>query len=143
MQKKEIIQLQITGILCVVLLFAAMNSLKVKKRATLLLTKKKISQANTTKEKNERLFSKLEEEAKNLELKRDPFFAQPVVSAKETSTHLSLNGIVWDEVHPTAIINNTIVRKGSVIEGNTVVDIQKDKVILSDGHRNFELDTGL
>ena len=50
---------------------------------------------------------------------------------------LLLSGIVWDEAGPIAIINNEIFGVGDVIEGNTIVEIKKDRVILSDGTTAF------
>ena len=37
------------------------------------------------------------------------------------------------------MIGDAIVRKGDKVGSNTVVDVQKDKVILNDGAKNFEL----
>lgn len=50
-----------------------------------------------------------------------------------------LSGILWDKESPKAIINNNIVGIGDKVDGNTLVDIRQDRVILNDGTKNFEL----
>ena len=37
------------------------------------------------------------------------------------------------------MIGEAIVAKGGKVEGNTIVDIKPDRVILNDGTKNFEL----
>lgn len=56
-----------------------------------------------------------------------------------TISGLALSGVLWDENAPTAIVNEEIVGIGDKIGIYTVVDIQKDKVILTDGTKNYEL----
>lgn len=61
---------------------------------------------------------------------RDPFsFGKATYATAEQG--MALNGIVWDEKAPSAIINDTIVRVGEEINGKRVMDIQKNKVTLS------------
>ncbi|MFA6217741.1 MAG: hypothetical protein WDL87_08855 [Candidatus Omnitrophota bacterium] len=50
-----------------------------------------------------------------------------------------LTGIIWDEKSPRAIIDDVVVGIGERVGGNTVVEIQKDMVILNDGATNSEL----
>lgn len=52
---------------------------------------------------------------------------------------LNLDGIVWDEKSPYAIINDKIVEVGDRIAGKKVIEIKVDSVILSDGTREYEL----
>ena len=52
---------------------------------------------------------------------------------------LSLNGIIASGKEFKAMIGDSIVGKGDKISGNTVVDVKKDKVILNDGTKDFEL----
>jgi type II secretory pathway component PulC len=67
--------------------------------------------------------------------KRSPF----VASGTSTSSNLVLSGVIWNKDKPKAMIGDIIVTKGSKIEGNTVVDIKPDRVILNDGTKDFEL----
>lgn len=53
--------------------------------------------------------------------------------------NLKLSGILWDEKSPTTIIDGEVYKKGDKVGPFTIVDIQKDKVVLSDGSRNFDL----
>lgn len=52
---------------------------------------------------------------------------------------LYLEGIIWDDIKPMAIINDEVVSAGDKIRGVEIVDIQKDKVILSYQDEIFEL----
>lgn len=54
-------------------------------------------------------------------------------------TTLVLSGIFAKGNAYKAMVGDTIVMKGDKIGSNTVVDIQKDKVILNDGTKDFEL----
>ena len=55
------------------------------------------------------------------------------------ATRLILNGIMWEEDSPLAVINDNVMGIGSRISGNTIVEIKEDKVILNDCDSNFEL----
>jgi len=68
---------------------------------------------------------------------RNPFVQKE--SPKVKITKLSLNGILWDDVNPKAIIGDDIVGIGDKVGSNTVVDIKEDYVILNDGTADFEL----
>jgi hypothetical protein len=52
---------------------------------------------------------------------------------------LRLEGILSDSNKFSAIINDRVVTIGEEIEGNTIVAIKADRVILSDGKKEFEL----
>lgn len=145
MTKKEIIQISVTGALLVVLVFLLSHGRKPKKTTAAPMNKNVSSTPaiDVLKTSGSEFYKKLEEETKSMELKRDPFtftFAksQPdssVASARE----LRLSGIVWDQDNPGAIINNKIVAVGQEVDGNKVVDIKENRVILNDGTHNFEL----
>ena len=64
---------------------------------------------------------------------RNPFLlgAQPV--------EMVLQGIIWDPVTPQALINDQIVGVGDWVQKMQVIDIQNQKVILSDGTKTIEL----
>lgn len=51
--------------------------------------------------------------------------------AKSPYPNLALNGIMFIESHPQAIINNTVVEVGDTIEGARVVRIERNAVVLS------------
>ena len=68
---------------------------------------------------------------------RDPFFA--VRALESQSPGMQLVGIMYDEKETAALINDRIVHIGDHIEANTVVAIEKDRVVLNDGTHDFEL----
>jgi hypothetical protein len=68
---------------------------------------------------------------------RNPFIPKEVVIKKIPK--FILNGIVFDEKGPRAVINDEIVGIGDKIGKNTIVDIRRDSVILNDGISDIEL----
>jgi hypothetical protein len=67
---------------------------------------------------------------------RDPFLSSKnsvqvkTAAVSKTLVELKLSGILWDEKIPSAIINSKIVKIGDLIEGKTVVDIEKNRVLV-------------
>lgn len=55
------------------------------------------------------------------------------------SSRLSIGGIVYDEKDICALINDQVVHVGDQVNENRVVDIRRDRVILNDGKKDFEL----
>lgn len=135
MEKKDKIQLCITGVLVIILLFSLPRAFEKKKRPVPVKAKE-VATDQTVKEPG--LYTRLEQEIKKMDFKRDPFSRQSLADLEE-SPGLRLSGILWDEVNPTAIINDEIVAVGSRIQGGRVVDIKKDKVILKEGDHYTEL----
>lgn len=71
---------------------------------------------------------------------RNPFTLQKTSS--KAFKGLILDGIMWSEEKPMAVINGNIVKIGDTVSQNTVVDIKQEKVILNDGIKDFELQLG-
>lgn len=67
---------------------------------------------------------------------RNPFTKEAPI---KLATGPTLEGIMWDEKLPLALINGETVKIGDKLGSDTVIDIQKDKVILNDGSRDLEL----
>lgn len=140
MRKKELIELGITAGLVVILIIAFTNAFKkvrsrnlrnqAKPRAVELATLS-VNPVNMAENKN--LYNTLEQQVNSIELKRDPFTAAPIVSEKDLHSEVVLTGILWDKVKPLAIIDGEVVKKGESIGNRVIVDIKKDRVILSDG----------
>ena len=61
---------------------------------------------------------------------RNPFSRNKVLASYGAGS-LILTGIIWDEKNPNAIIGNEIVKEGDVIDKYTIVEINKDKVVIS------------
>ena len=88
-----------------------------------------------------RLNDKLREEQEKVwdkEWDRDPFVPQ-AASAIVRAINLKLDGILWDEAKPKAIVNEKTLLVGDTIYGYTVVDIKPRSVILRTGEKNIEL----
>src|SRR3989338_4390687 len=145
--EKDKIQLGITGVLIIILSVLLARAMSGKKQNQPALVENAVSQSKVTVPsvpegtegtKEESLYAKLVNETRDLEFGRDPFSKQPVTTSG-SSQELHLSGILWDDVTPTAIINDEIVAVGSRIQGGRVVDIRKDKVILEEGDYHIEL----
>lgn len=141
MQKKDLIQLGVTGVLVVILIFALSNAFKKTNQRSLkkvsfgavVLSKTAPGQPISQSENSKGLYDRLEQQAKSIELKRDPFTAAPITSEKSLQSGIDLTGILWDKDKPLAIINGEIVKKGARVGNRIVIDIKKDRVLLSDG----------
>ena len=143
MRKEEKLWIIAAGILGIVFIILLPENFKGKNSVFASGEEKSASSTEKT-ERPARNFLRLEEETKNLQVGRDPFFnSTDKRSQRAKRQKLILNEIAWDNQFPTAVVNNIIVNVGSVIEDKTVIEIRKDRVILTDGKKNFELVTGL
>ncbi len=143
-QKKQII---IIGILLIPFLLFWLKAFKTIKKRRGFQPKIKVSQLSP-----ERLKSalsqvqeiQLDDDQKDESLKwvRCPFSGKIYSSQSRSIVDLQLNGILWDETDPKAIINGKIRGRGEAIGKYTVIDIEKNKVSLSDGLETFELKIG-
>lgn len=157
MRKKDKIEFCITAVLIIVLLFALINGTRrirrVRTRRALTRTRstdlrKEPTAGETLTEKiavgesqkaDKALFKRLEDEAKKLVVRRDPFSRSTIKPIEASYSPMLLSGILWDEKNPSAIINGRIVGIGDKVDGNTVVSIKQDSVILNDGISDFIL----
>ena len=91
---------------------------------------------------NIRLYDKLSKERVGLwekEWARDPFVPQQTVTSIAKIVNLTLNGILWDEKTPKAIVNEKTLLIGDTIYGYTVVQIKLRSVVLKTGEKSIEL----
>lgn len=135
MEKKDKIQLGITGVLVVILLFFLMRAFEKGKRSPPVKAKELVTDQNA---KQPGLYRRLEQEVKKMDFTRDPFSRQSLADLEESQS-LHLSGIFWDEANPTAIINDQIITVGGEINGKKIVEIRKDKVILEADGQTTEL----
>ena len=70
---------------------------------------------------------------------RDPFVPQASLATIVKAVNLTLNGILWDDAEPKAIVNEKTLVEGDTIYGYTVERIRKKSVILRTGEKNIEL----
>lgn len=78
-------------------------------------------------------------EAVQLAWARDPFTHGGTSSGGPAG--LSLSGILWDASAPLAIINGQTLRVGDELDSFRVMQIDPDRVVLSDGVETFSLTT--
>ena len=69
---------------------------------------------------------------------RNPF----VLETKQSIKKLTLNGIIWDDQSPKALLGDRIVGVGESVGAAVVVEIHQDRVILNNGIEYFELRLG-
>jgi len=156
MEKKKLIQLIITGILIIILIFMGNNARKRVREAKRLRIKHKVTVVKdgevseapafedggplgTRAYTGKGFYRRLEDEFRDLRLTRDPFYAGAIDTATGAMTDLRLTGILWDDVAPLAIIDNNPVGEGTMIGKYTVLKIEKDKAILTDGTKTYTL----
>jgi len=135
---KEQKQIIITLILIAILIFAWAKNAKLVKK----IVKGKAVQTNTSSYRAvsfapEQVTYALEGQDK-LRWGRCPFSGKHY-SGISKFEGLNLMGILWDEENPSVLINDVIFREGESIQGVTVIEIQRHKVILSDGEESIEL----
>jgi hypothetical protein len=137
-QKKNKLELVLTGLLVLLLVLLVMRGWRSPPKRPLLGPVAGSLKVQPAEELS--LFGRLDEQSKNLELKRDPFFASPITQVRSSSYEgISLSGIMYDAQAPAAVINGKVVKEGDSVAGNIVLEIMPNKVILSDGSRNLEL----
>lgn len=74
------------------------------------------------------------------DIKRNPFtFGLAENSGAVLGPNLILNGILWSEESPSAVINENVLGVGDAIGGFKVKQILKDSVVLDNGQAILEL----
>ena len=137
---KRRIEFIIVAVLILVFIILLANTFFRSKKPEVLIAPQPVQPVT---EKAEPIAPKLKDAQGRLEKKgliwgRDPF---RLARTKNLSSNrdLALNGIIWDEGDPYAIINGKVVISGDYINGNMVVYIGKNSVILDSGTEQFEL----
>jgi len=139
MRQKELIEISITGVLVVVMIFAFGNAAQkahLRKMKSVLPKAADLAPAPAVQEDkidSENLYNSLLKQAESFDLKRDPFTAAPIISEKSIKSGVVLTGILWDKDKPMAIIDGNIVKVGQRVGNQTVMEIKRDRVILTDG----------
>ncbi|MBU2102129.1 MAG: hypothetical protein ABH865_05355 [Candidatus Omnitrophota bacterium] len=83
------------------------------------------------------LYKRLEQQTAGMALGSDPFTHMPL--GAYTVKTVKLTGILWDAHAPRAIVAGKFLKTGDRVGAITIVSIQQDKVIVSDGNREMEL----
>ena len=138
--KKEKIQLTITGIGIVFLIFLVMGNVgkgQTKKRS---MEKTGETVASSLSVPISFEVSQIEESLIKQGWGRDPFFLGPESTEDIELDGLILNGIMWDENSPYAIINNDVVEIGAKLGTMIVIEITDSNVILEQKGKRYTLD---
>ena len=154
MQKKEKIQLMVTVVLAVILAVMVFFTIRDAQKNP---PKKAAGSAGTQtisrsfkpgpllgrlrwrKEvKEDRFFDRFSAATAVLPLERNPF-EKGSSGPKDPRAGLTLDGIMWDETKPIAIINQDFLNEGELTGPFKVVKIFRDKVTLQDADSQFDL----
>lgn len=71
---------------------------------------------------------------------RDPFTFSQEKKKSSDGNDLRLDAIMWKDQKPSAYIDDSIVGVGNKISDKTVKQIEKDRVILTDGINDYILE---
>ncbi len=163
MQKKETVQLGITSVLVIALIFLVIHGVQSRRHAsspvaqgqssaaavpavstvpTAMPTASQSMVTQPPETSGQELFVQLDNQTESIEVNRDPFSKEVVLPKKPTHPLMYLTGILWDSEKPKAIINETILGVGDKVRGNMIVDIQRYKVVLHGENGYFELTIG-
>ena len=131
MQNKKTIILVILAVLAIFSLFYGLNA-KPKSKISIQPAQKEAFQNDKIElQKNIVVIKRCAKKTQFVGWGRDPF---------SLKVALALNGILWDDNLPQAIIGDNVVKVGDKVGNNTVVSILKDRVILNDGTRDLEFE---
>ncbi len=135
MDNKKKIELTITGIGIVILIFLAAshlagskNNRPVEKPGSSAPLKFSIKAAHETKSGNDEKWG------------RDPFLSATSDTKERGMESMVLNGVVADKQNPYAIINNDVVKLGDKVNGMTVIEIDEKSVVLDDNGSKHTLE---
>lgn len=135
--KKEKIELTITGIGVVFLIFMVITNVQkvqAKRRSMAKAGETVISSLSAPISFET---AEIKESAIKEDWGRDPFFLGTVSRDDIELDGMVLNGIVWDEANPYAIVNSEVVKVGDKLGNMKIVEITKDSVVLEqDGNRH-------
>lgn len=154
LDKKTKIEIAITSVMVIALVIILGNSIKTILRAkrtvkpppiapvALMEIARRDISISARSEQIEKAYREAETRRaeKDIPWGRDPFDMK--ISLPESDwgvAGIKLEGIMWDEKEPYAIINGEVVKKGDKLGKNTVIQIEKDAVIISDGTKGYRL----
>ncbi|MBU9889164.1 MAG: hypothetical protein KTQ49_04790 [Candidatus Omnitrophica bacterium] len=152
MRKKDMIELGITVMLGVVLLMASVPLIQrartppgsqrgsVPKNVPEGITARQTPRHSLQRKPvdGEKFINRFRMVTEALPLERDPF-ALGGQESRDIRTVLPLNGILWDEASPMAVVGPDLLKEGDVTGRFKVVKIHPTKVVFQDGSSQFEV----
>jgi type II secretory pathway component PulC len=139
LNKKQKIELIITGIGIIFLIFLVMGNLNrvQKKKRSMIKRSNRVSSSMSAPISIEKRGMK--ESVVKGDWGRDPFSLSTSASLDAGLEGLILNGIMWDKDNPYAIINSDIVKAGDKLRGMNVLEITEKHVILEENGKRYTL----
>ncbi|MBU1853792.1 MAG: hypothetical protein KJ957_07105 [Candidatus Omnitrophica bacterium] len=135
--KKERLELTITGIGIIFLIFLVIGNVQKIHKKKFLIIKANTEVVSSLSAPISFDIPEIEESDIKEGWGRDPFFLGPSMGA--TLEGLILNGIVWDKDTPYAIINNNVVEVGEILGGVTIIEINQNSVVLEQEEETYTL----
>jgi type II secretory pathway component PulC len=130
---KKKIELTITGISVIILIFLIMNHIS-KPKANKSMPN---IEPYSTSESGFEITNNEQRTTNDERWGRDPFLLDASNVKEQGMEDLVLNGIVSDRDNPYAIINNDVVKLGNKVNGMTIIEINEKNVVLEqDGQKH-------
>ena len=138
LDNKKKIELTITGISVIILIFLIMNHISKPK------ANKSISNIEPYSTSEAAILAAPGVGSdSSVKWGRDPFLLDTSNVKEHGMEDLVLNGIVSDRDNPYAIINNDVVKLGDKVNGMTVIEINENNVVLDENGQRHTLELNL
>lgn len=139
---KSRVKLAITAVLIIVFILIWANTIKVIQKRRPGAKRPDVSApvsvvAPAPKAAEVPLVQLIDEEDDGLEWVRCPFCGKLYIDSG--GGVVSLSGILWDENDPKAVMNDEIVGVGDKVSKYTVISIDRNTVIISDGAKDIKI----
>ncbi|PIW68467.1 MAG: hypothetical protein COW10_02425 [Candidatus Omnitrophica bacterium CG12_big_fil_rev_8_21_14_0_65_42_8] len=133
---KKKIELTITGISVIILIFLIANHMPKSK------DNKSVSKVEPypTSEAGFEVMNNERRAASDENWGRDPFLLDTSNVKEQVLGDMTLNGIVADRESPYAIINNDVVKLGDKVNGMTIIEINENNVVLDENGQRHTLE---
>jgi hypothetical protein len=145
MDKKRI-EILITLGLLVVLVFAAIYSLKIIKKRSAAGLALEVSSGNPDPAQGGAAVVQGQSRYDDNSFEQAAWgkcpFSGKAYSSSERALDLRITGIFWDEKSPNALINDQVVQVGGVVGAYKVVKINTNSIVFNDGSKDFEIRLG-
>lgn len=151
LDKKSKIELAITSAAVIILIIVLSNSIKSLLRARKKPAAAPVIEAATIREMVGSITISKRAHGKDAERRekilddgrawgRDPFLPWDFMGSLDAALFdIKLEGIMWDENNPNAVINGGIYEKGDNIGNMTILKIDKQSIVVSDGNKEYTI----
>ncbi|MFH1867733.1 MAG: hypothetical protein ABH843_02065 [Candidatus Omnitrophota bacterium] len=156
LDKKSKIELAITSLAVIILIIVSTNGIKSllrsKKEPTAVIIEPAAIKEMIRQNMGELSVSKQPEEKARAEAEkaidegkawgRDPFVPWGIMAESSDLDILGikLEGIIWDQANPTAVINGGIYQAGDSIKNINILKIKKQSLTVTDGKKEYNIE---